>query len=118
MSKLKSSGGLQAGALALLLLVSCASGPDDVFRSPGPGADVIVAIDNRDFSDATIYAYWSGFKTRVGIIMGKSAATFPVEWRGEKIQLEADFVGVGHTWSDVIDIYPGDELSWVIHPQW
>lgn len=103
----------------LLVLLSCASSPErDLFVSAGQGADVRIVVDNRDFSDATIYVYWNGFKVRAGTVIGKSEAAFRLEWRNERLQLEADFVGVGNLWSDVVDVYPGDELKWLIQPQW
>ena len=110
----------RGGAVAILLvLLSCASSPErDLFRSAGQGADVRIVVDNRDFSDATVYVYWNGFKVRAGTVVGKSEAVFQLEWRNERLQLEADFVGVGNLWSDVIDVYPGDELKWLIQPQW
>ena len=78
----------------------------------------MISVDNRDFSDATIYAHWDGFKTRLGMVLGKSDGMFHVPWRGEELQLEADFVGVGKTWSDVIQVYEGDEVIWLIQPTW
>jgi hypothetical protein len=52
------------------------------------------------------------------MVVGKSGEMFRVPWRSEEIQLEADFVGIGRTWSDVIDVYEGDHLIWLIQPTW
>ena len=52
------------------------------------------------------------------MVLGKSDRMFRVSWRGEELRLEADFVGVGKTWSDVIQVYEGDEVIWLIQPTW
>jgi len=118
-SKPKLLSRLLPGLLGLLLVASCASrSGNSPFRSAGQGVDVQINVENRDFSDATIYAHWNGFKTRLGMVVGKSGEMFRVPWRSEEIQLEADFVGIGRTWSDVIDVYEGDHLIWLIQPTW
>lgn len=106
--------------LALFLLAAaCASDPGtNVMREAGSMREgpVRLTVQNGDFRDAVIYAYWNGAKRRVGMVIGKTDETFEMEWRGEIIQLEIDFVGGGGFMSDRLDVYEGDHLDFVILP--
>jgi len=105
-------------ALVIVSVAACRHYANQLERTPGSGDDVVVVVDNRDFSDATVYVYWNGFRTRAGIVEGKSLATFRIRWRADQMQLEADFVGAGTDLSDIIQVLPGDEVKWLIQPKW
>lgn len=96
---------------------ACASTPDNVMRTAIGEEGVQVTVENNDFRDATIYANWNGFRQRVGMVTGKTTETFTMDWRNEWVQLQVDFIGGGGFDSDVVDVYEGDHLQFVILPQ-
>jgi len=103
---------------AAVFTLGCASRATNPINSAhGAGQAVELTVHNNDFNDADIYAYWNGSRERVGMVTGKTTKTFRMEWRGEEIQIQVDFVGGGQLWSGPIDVYEGDQLDWVILPQ-
>ena len=109
-------------ALTLLMLATAASAcatarTDSPFRAGGEqDENVLLTVDNGDFRDATIYAYWNGMKDRVGMVVGKTSETFRMRWRSEAIRLEVDFVGGGGYRTDIVDVWAGDHLNFQILP--
>lgn len=110
--------------LAALIAVSaaCGSAPRADEGSPFDRAatdeSVRLTVQNNDFLDAVIYAHWNGLRTRVGMVTGKTTTTFTLEWRGEFIRLEVEFIGSddGYT-SDLASVTQGDHLDFVILPR-
>lgn len=114
---------LLTGLVLAFALTACASSndPGNVMREAGSSFGderVQVTIQNNDFRDATIYAYWNGVKNRVGMVTGKTTDSFEMDWRSEEVQFEVDFVGGGGFFSDRLAVYQGDHLDFVILPQW
>ena len=113
-------------AVSVFLIAStyagCASGGPNPFQGPGSGGsdsgyeDVRLTVENRDFRDATIYAYWNTSRRRVGFVVGKTSRTFEMRWLAEEVQFEVDFVGRGGFRSEVLGVSPGDHLSFLIMP--
>ena len=113
---------LFVGPFPLLLLAltwaGCATRQaGDVFRTSGSGdEEVLLTVDNNDFRDGTIYAYWNGQRRRVGMVVGKTSETFHMRWRSEQIELEVSFIGGGGFRSEAIAVWEGDHLNWLIMP--
>ncbi|HUF76635.1 MAG TPA: hypothetical protein VMM35_10170 [Longimicrobiales bacterium] len=77
--------------------------------------DVLLTVQNHDFLDATIYAYWNGAKSRVGTVGGKRSETFRMEWRGEYVRLGVEFIGSREGYvSELAGVTQGDHLDFVI----
>ncbi len=74
----------------------------------------MLTVQNHDFRDATIYAYWRGVKDRVGMVIGKTTKTFTMRWRAEEVRLEIDFVGGGGHFTETIPVWAGDHLEYMI----
>jgi len=110
-----------AGAVACLFSMACGGGRQAVRTDPfgGTGTDeVLLTVHNNDFRDAVIYAYWNGFKERVGTVTGTRSQTFRMTWKSEWIQLQVDFIGSSaDRVSDRIDVTQGDHLDYVILAQ-
>jgi hypothetical protein len=87
--------------------------PNDKF-----GSVVQLTVQNNDFKDATVYAVWEGSgRRRIGMVTGKTSATFTFDWVSHRMHIEADFVaGEGFT-SDEIEVWEGDHLDLVIMNQ-
>ena len=82
------------------------------------GSVVQLTVQNNDFKDATVYAVWDGgTRRRIGMVTGKTSATFTFDWVSHRMHIEADFVaGEGFT-SDEIEVWQGDHLDLVIMNQ-
>ena len=107
------------GLILAMSVAACASPQAASTRTDDPFAeradqDVLLTVQNNDFRDATIYAYWNGVKTRLGMVVGKTSETFRMRWRSEEVQLEVDFVGRGTFRTERIDVWAGDHLDFVI----
>jgi hypothetical protein len=105
--------------LLLTALVGCATtteerSPDVFSAADGVEEDVLITIQNNDFRDATLYAYWNGVKDRVGMVIGKTSETFRMEWRSEVVHFEVNFIGRGGFRTEPIDVWEGDHLDFVI----
>ena len=88
---------------------------DSPFRSgQSEGDQVMLTVQNHNYQDATIYAYWNGVRDRVGMVIGKTEETFSMRWRSEEIQLEVDFVGGGGYFTEIVSVYRGDHLEFRI----
>ena len=115
--------GLRAGAVSVLLLAATLAGCATTPAQGGPfsavggdrgNEDVRITIENVDFRDATVYAYWNGVRRRVGFVVGKTSKTFRMRWLSERLLLEIDFVGGGGYRTESIDVFRGDHLNFVI----
>jgi hypothetical protein len=82
------------------------------------GTVVQLTVQNNDFKDATVYAVWEGMaRRRIGMVTGKTSATFTFDWVSHVMYIEADFIaGEGFT-SDAIEVWEGDHLDLVIMNQ-
>jgi hypothetical protein len=117
-----------AFALALLTALlgsGCAAGsaltegvedpmdPNDKF-----GSVVRLTVQNNDFKDATVYAVWQGAnRRRIGMVTGKTSATFTFDWVSHILSIEADFVAGEGFVSDPIEVWEGDHVDLVIMNQ-
>ena len=114
---LPNRSGLLAGLVLVLTAAACATGQRNVFEAVRRVDEaVLLSVENNDFRDATIYAYWTGAKSRVGMVIGKTTKTFRMRWRNDEIRLEVDFVGGGGFLSETIDVRPGEDVNFVILP--
>jgi hypothetical protein len=104
-------------AVLVLATAACAGGSaaprPDPLVGPAP-EEVLLTVENNDFRDASIFAYWSGVRQRVGEVTGKTSRTFRMTWRHERVQLGIDFVGGGRLRTGSIDVLQGDHLNFVI----
>lgn len=106
--------------LVTVILTSCQTGQSegvqDPFVASGPeqGEEVLLTVENNDFRDANIFAFWDGVRDRVGFVTGKTSRTFRMKWRSERVQIGVDFVGRGGQRSGNVDVWPGDHLNYVI----
>ena len=91
-------------------------GVEDAFVASGPEQSevVLLTVENNDFRDANIFAFWDGVRDRVGFVTGKTSRTFRMKWRSERVQIGVDFVGRGGQRSGNVDVWPGDHLNYVI----
>ena len=87
--------------------------PNDKF-----GSVVRLTVQNNDFKDATVYAVWDGGnRRRIGMVTGKTSATFTFDWVSHRIHIEADFIAGEGFVSDEIEVWEGDHLDLVIMNQ-
>ena len=108
-----------AALLVTLITTACVTGQQadrqDPFEAAGAGTDdILITIENNDFRDANIFAYWDGVRDRIGFVVGKTSRTFRTKWKSERVQLGVDFVGRGAYRTRDEEVWPGDHLNFVI----
>jgi hypothetical protein len=106
--------------LAVMLLgVACRRGStrgDESMTEP-----TMLRVDNRAFSDMTIYALRSGQRVRLGIANGNSTTRFQIPsyliFGATPLRFLADPIGASGTpVSEEITVQPGDEVVLMIPP--
>ena len=107
----------------LIGATACASSARavDPFATPSPDREpgeerIVFTIDNRDYRDATVNAWWDGLRTRVGSVGGNSTQTFRVRWRGDRLYFALDFIAGGEIRSQGLIVSPGDHVQLNILP--
>ena len=109
-------------AAAVALVLACGGRNASPPASPeAPGFDelaVTLAVENRNFNDATVYAFDGGVRQRVGRVTGKTSATFTFKWFSPQLQMIIDFTGGGNLASERLIINPGrgSDLQLIIGP--
>ena len=98
-------------------LAACASNP-----SPGPSSGTAVNLDNRSSLDADIYFHTGARTTRLGFAPANEQTRFNLATAllagAGMVRLEARPTQGGRpTFSDLLSIKPGDELTWVVPAQ-
>ena len=104
-------------ALATVLTLGCSGGMvrDPMRPGNGFGGPVQLTVENNDFNDAVVYANWQGsVRHRVGLFTGKTTQTVTLEWRGDVVQVEVDFIAGSAFFVDPIDVQAGDHLDIVL----
>jgi len=94
-------------------------GAGDPVQSAKPAPDpagLTIEVENHNFSDATIYAFDSGNRLRLGRVTGKTTQSFTFRWYQNELQIIVDFTGGGWIVSDKQPVYPGvdDNLRLII----
>ncbi len=98
---------------------ACGGNSQAVVPEPADFQDDVsmrVEVENRNFSDATIYVVDGGVRQRLGRVNGKSTLTFTFRWYRQQLAMVADFTGGGEAVSELLTVHPeiGDDLRLVI----
>ena len=106
--------GFAAGPIAVLGVVLASACSGGTPRSPfiGPNdATVRIEVTNNNFQDATLHAVWTGQRRRLGIVTGKTEATYILPWpTSRQLRIEIDLLaGPGCTTRPIMTD-PGDIL--------
>lgn len=102
---------------AALAVAGCA------LPKPAPGEtaavlEVVLAVDNQTFYDATLTALSpSGQRVRVGIVGGNAKDQFVVRWAHPSIQVEVRLLAGGTYLTPALPVEPGDVVDLVLDPQ-
>jgi hypothetical protein len=106
--------------LLLLALAACSANPRD--RASGAEAEASVRVENRSWTDMTIYAVSGGQRVRLGSVTGTSTAVLRIPsgvvGLGRSLTFIADPLGSDRTSSSFeIFVRPGDEITLTIPSQ-
>jgi hypothetical protein len=92
-----------------------------VRRPPGEidqRGDASVRVENRAFTDMTIYIVHQSQRVRLGTVSALATTTFPIPRQfvlGTSVRFLADPLGSNRTpVSEEISVFPGDEIELVI----
>lgn len=71
-----------------------------------------IEVINRNFSDATLWAISTGGRQRLGIVTGKTDATFTLDWDfSQPLQIEIDLLAGERCVTAPLQVDPGDVLE-------
>ena len=106
----------------VILLVALTTGACASARSVLPGWEpeqaepITLTVENQNYSDATIYAWWGGNRIRLGLATGSTTQTFESDWRGGQLMVQVDFIGGGQYLIETFGVFEGDHLQLTIPP--
>lgn len=102
--------------LGVLASSACASSGAPLrsqpFSSDGRATSVRLIVQNRNFSDARIYAVRRGARTALGVVGGKQDAEFTLDWLfPEPLRIEIDLLAGERCSTEEMQVDPGDILE-------
>jgi hypothetical protein len=77
---------------------------------------VRVHVDNQNFDDATIYAYVSGTRFRLGSVVGHREGDFTIPEHPLDVAFEVRLLADASFVTATVTVSPGDRLELVIMP--
>ncbi len=103
--------------LGLVFALGCgATREDNPFRAVGPGL-IRIEVDNRNFNDATVFAIIPGGQRRLGIVTGKTAGSFDLQWtRDQDIRLRIQLLAGDSFSTNALYVRQGEILQLTIDP--
>ncbi len=110
------------GVLGLLVIVpGCGllgrGGQRDMGWDDDPRVrELTLHVINDNFYDATIYAVWSGYRKRLGVVQGQGEDTFRFRWEPMELSLEIRLLSVGSTTTYSLPVDEGDILELRVQP--
>ena len=107
---------LGTAIVATLALAACASaGPrlsDDPWSSTERPPQVRLIVQNRNFSDARLYAIRRSARESLGILGGKQDAEFMLDWPSpEPLRIEINMLAGPRCVTEEMQVDPGDILE-------
>lgn len=103
-------------ALSAVALTACSStaspGTVTPFTDAVADRSVEIIVDNRNWSDARLYAIRRGGRTQLGVVGGKAQRTFTIDWPiPETMQIEISMLAGPRCYTDTLPVDPGDVLD-------
>jgi len=78
--------------------------------------ELTLHVINENFYDATIYAVWSGYRKRLGVVQGQREDTFRFRWEPMELSIEIRLLSVGSTTTYSLPVDEGDVLELRVQP--
>jgi hypothetical protein len=101
--------------IALVFLTGACAGHNDPSAAPAlRQRELTVEVRNYNFYDATIYAWDSGERLRLGMAQGKSTTTFTFRWDLGDVRFVIDFIGAGELLGERLAVDAGDDLVLIV----
>lgn len=104
---------LTAATLLLIAASACAPRAEPIFGSGPDGARTItIRVANRNFDDATVWAFRYNERRRAGTVGAKSTEDLNVQWANPApLRVEIRLIGGQTCSSREIQMQPGDVVS-------
>jgi len=114
----RTTAGLAAALIAAHLHTACLVGRNrDGTSASAPNNELIVAVQNNNWSDVTIYLLQGGRRVRLGTVASQERAVFTLPGAhggAGSFRLLLDPIGGNAYLTDPIPLRPGDVLDFVI----
>ena len=78
--------------------------------------ELTLHVINENFYPATIYAVWSGYRKRLGVVEGQREDTFRFRWEPMELSVEIRLLAVGSTTTYSLPVDEGDILELRVQP--
>lgn len=109
---------LALSAFAAVSMAGCSTS-GSAFRAPGEEAlgardEVEILVRNANFNQVTIYTVRNGAQRRLGIVAGKSDATFRTKWQYADMQLRVRFLAGPDYLTERLTVSPGELLELIV----
>jgi hypothetical protein len=86
-------------------------------RSANARPEISVEVENQNFYEATVYAYRSGYRTRLGVVQSQSTRSFEFGWLMGELRFLVDFLANGCILTEPMFVDRDDDLMLVLEPQ-
>ena len=114
----RTTAALAAALIAALLQAACFGGRQkDGDAVPAPNNELVVAVQNNNWNDVTIYAVQNGKRVRLGTVASRERAVLTLQGAfggAGSFRLLLDPIGGNAYLTDPIALRPGDMLDLVI----
>jgi outer membrane biogenesis lipoprotein LolB len=69
-------------------------------------------VINNNFNDATLYAYRGPQRQRLGVVTGKTSATYTIDWpQSQQLRVEISLLTGGSCTTNTIQVDPGNVVE-------
>ncbi len=91
--------------------------PSSTIRPVNEQKEISVDVENQSFYEATVYAYRSGYRKRLGLVQSLSSESFEFVWTMGELRFLVDFLANGCILTDPMTVDLGDYLLLTLEPQ-
>ncbi len=97
---------------------ACAGGSSRSSIRPAEAKeDISVEVRNENFYEATVYAYWSGTRRRLGVVESLGTRSFEFAWITGDLRFLVDFFANGCLLTRPMAVDRGDDLLLILEAQ-
>ena len=103
-------------ALGCLILATaaCGSSLSETRLPPPERQELTVEVRNQNHNAITVYAYFGGFRDRLGFVEAVNTKTFAFRWPSNDLRFLIRFLAQGCLLTESLPVFDGDELLLIV----